>query len=63
MPPSPRARKVKITVTLSPLEERIRRDLETQTEAYYRSLSLAEQEEDKEWATLAAEGAGQLWEV
>ena len=43
------------------LEERVRRDLETQTEAYYCSLSPAEQEEDEEWATLAAEGASRLW--
>lgn len=44
------------------LEERVRRDLETQTEVYYRSLSPAEQEEDKEWSTIAAEGASRVWE-
>ena len=43
------------------LEERIQRDLESQTEAYYRSLSPAEQQEDKEWSSIAAEGASRVW--
>lgn len=43
------------------LEERVQRDLERQTEEYYRSLSPAEQEEDKEWSAIAAEAATRLW--
>ena len=43
------------------LKERVRRDLESQTEAYYRCLSPAEQEEDKEWSSIAAEGASRVW--
>jgi Arc/MetJ-type ribon-helix-helix transcriptional regulator len=43
------------------LEERVQKDLERQTEEYYRSLSPAEQDEDKEWSTIAAEAAGRLW--
>ena len=44
------------------LEERIQRDLESQTEAYYRSLSSAEQQEEKEWSTISAEAASRFWE-
>ena len=43
------------------LEERVQKDLERQTEEYYRSLSPAEQEEDKEWSAIAAEAATRLW--
>lgn len=43
------------------LEERVERELERQTEEYYRSLSPAEQEEDKEWSAIAAEAATRLW--
>lgn len=43
------------------LEERVQRDLERQTEEYYRALSPAEQEEDKQWSTIAAEAARRLW--
>ena len=44
------------------LEERVQRDLERQTEEYYRSLSPAEQEEDKEWSAIAVETARRFWE-
>jgi len=44
------------------LDERVQEDIERQTEEYYRSLSPAEREEGKEWATLAAEAAGRLWD-
>ena len=44
------------------LEERVQRDLESQIEEYYRSLSAAEEQEDKEWSTIAAEAAGRFWE-
>ncbi|MFQ5899771.1 MAG: ribbon-helix-helix domain-containing protein [Candidatus Methylomirabilia bacterium] len=45
------------------LEERLRRDLETKTEEYYHSLSPSEQQEDKEWSSLAAEAARRLWDA
>jgi len=44
------------------LEERVRRELERQTEEYYRSLSPAEQKEDQQWSTIATEAARRLWE-
>jgi len=44
------------------LKERSHRDLESETEAYYRSLSPAEQEENKEWSTIAAQGASRIWD-
>lgn len=43
------------------IEDRARRELESQTEEYYRSLSQAEQAENKEWTAIAAESATQLW--
>ncbi len=43
------------------IEDRARRELETETEEYYRSLSQAEQAENKEWTAIAAESATQLW--
>ena len=43
------------------IEERARGELESQTEEYYRSLSQAEQAENKEWSVIAAESARQLW--
>jgi metal-responsive CopG/Arc/MetJ family transcriptional regulator len=45
------------------LEERAQRDLETQIEEYYRALSPAEQKEDREWSTIAAEAARRLWDA
>lgn len=44
------------------LEERVHREHERLTEEYYRSLSPAEQEEDKGWSTIAAEAARRLWD-
>ncbi len=44
------------------LERRVQGEIERQTEEYYRSLSLAEQEEDQEWSTIASEAARRLWE-
>ena len=35
--------------------------LERQTEAYYRSLSEAEQEEDRQWGKIAGEQVERLW--
>lgn len=35
--------------------------LERETEAYYRSLSEAEREEDRQWAEIASEQAKRLW--
>ncbi len=45
------------------LEDRVQRDLERQIEEYYRSLSPAEQKEDHEWSTIAAEAARRLWDA
>ena len=44
------------------LEEHTRRELERQTEEYYRSLSPSAQEEDREWVIIATEAARQFWE-
>ena len=43
------------------LHDRAQRELEQQTEAYYRSLSKAERKEDKQWTTVAARSARKLW--
>ena len=43
------------------LQERLHRDLESQTEQYYRALSPTEQQEDQEWATIATQAANRLW--
>lgn len=42
--------------------ERVR-SLERETEAYYRSLSDAERQEDAEWARMAAESASRTWQA
>jgi metal-responsive CopG/Arc/MetJ family transcriptional regulator len=44
------------------LDERVQENIERQTEEYYRSLSPAEREQDREWAALAAEAARHLWD-
>ncbi len=44
------------------LREHAKEELERQTEAYYLSLSEAEQEEDREWTETAAQAARPLWE-
>ncbi len=44
------------------LEEYKQKELECQVEEYYRSLSEAERQEDKEWARIAAKSAKRLWD-
>jgi len=39
-----------------------RREIERQVEDYYRSLSTAEQDEDKEWSRIPSRAARDLWE-
>ena len=43
------------------LEEYKQKQLESQVEEYYLSLSKAEREEDKEWTKIAAKSAKRLW--
>lgn len=45
------------------LEGSRRAKLDREIEAYYRSLTDEERQEDAEWATLAAESAGLTWHV
>lgn len=42
--------------------EQKKRELETQIEEYYLSLSHEEREENKQWAKITAQYAHQLWE-
>jgi len=42
--------------------EQKRRQLESQVEKYYLSLSDEEQKEDRQWSQVAAESARHLWE-
>jgi len=42
--------------------EQKQRELESQIEEYYLSLSHEEQKEDKQWAKITAQYAHQLWE-
>jgi metal-responsive CopG/Arc/MetJ family transcriptional regulator len=42
--------------------EQKKRELESQIEEYYLSLSHEEQEEDKQWTKITAQYAHQLWE-
>jgi len=44
------------------LEEYKQKELESQVEEYYLSLSKDEQEEDKEWTKIAANSAKRLWD-
>ena len=44
------------------LRTRAQKDLERQTEEYYRSLSKAERKEDQQWAKVAAHSAKRLWD-
>jgi len=44
------------------LQEYKQKELECQVEEYYRSLSKAERQEDKEWARIAAKSAKRLWD-
>ena len=43
------------------LQECTQRELERQVEQYYRSLSKAELQEDKQWTRIAAKSAKRLW--
>ncbi len=43
------------------LEEYKQKQLESQVEEYYLSLSKVEREEDKEWTKIAANSAKRLW--
>jgi metal-responsive CopG/Arc/MetJ family transcriptional regulator len=44
------------------LRDHAQQELERQTEAYYRSLSKAERQEDREWGKIAALSAKRHWE-
>jgi metal-responsive CopG/Arc/MetJ family transcriptional regulator len=44
------------------LREHAQHTLDLQTEAYYRSLSKAEREEDRQWTKIAARSAKRHWE-
>lgn len=44
------------------LEMEAQRELERQTEEYYRTLSEDERREDREWAKVAARSARRLWD-
>lgn len=43
------------------LREHARRDLESQIEEYYRSLSPSDREDDRKWTALAAKSAAKAW--
>lgn len=43
-------------------QEHTQKELERQTEAYYRSLSRAERKEDQQWSRIAARSAKRLWD-
>lgn len=42
--------------------EHAQKELETQVEEYYRALSKAEREEDRQWTRIAAKSAKRLWD-
>jgi len=44
------------------LEEYKQKELESQVEEYYLSLSKTERQEDKEWTKIAAKSAKRLWD-
>ncbi len=44
------------------IERRAQRELERQTEEYYRARSVAEREEDQDWSAIASKAAERLWE-
>lgn len=44
------------------LQEYAQAELERQVEQYYRSLSKAEQKENKQWTKIAAKSAKRLWD-
>jgi metal-responsive CopG/Arc/MetJ family transcriptional regulator len=44
------------------LRDQAQKELERQTEEYYRSLSKTESKEDRQWAKIAARAAKRLWD-
>ena len=44
------------------LRERRRREIERETEAYYRSMTPAEKREDRAWARFASRAAAHIWD-
>lgn len=44
------------------LEEQAQKEIERRVEDYYRSLSKAEQKEDKAWSKTSARSAKRLWD-
>jgi metal-responsive CopG/Arc/MetJ family transcriptional regulator len=44
------------------LRDQAQKDLERQTEEYYRSLSKAERKEDRQWTRIAARAAKHHWD-
>jgi metal-responsive CopG/Arc/MetJ family transcriptional regulator len=44
------------------LREQAQKDLERQTEEYYRSLSKAERQEDRQWSKITSRAAKRLWD-
>lgn len=44
------------------LQEHAQKELERQTEDYYRSLSKAERKEDQAWSKIATRSAQRLWD-
>jgi metal-responsive CopG/Arc/MetJ family transcriptional regulator len=43
------------------LRDRRRKNLEAEVERYYSAMSVGEQSEDSEWASLAARALGETW--
>lgn len=44
------------------LHKRAKKELERQTEEYYRSLTPAEHKEDQQWSKIAARSAKRFWD-
>lgn len=44
------------------LHDQAHKDLERQTEEYYRSLSKTERDEDRRWSQIAARSAKRFWD-
>ena len=44
------------------LRDHAQKELEQQTEEYYRSLSKAERKEDQQWSKISARSAKRLWD-
>lgn len=62
-PPEARSRSQVVEEALRRwLQEYTEKKLERQVEQYYRSLSKAERQEDKQWTKIAAKSAKRLWD-